>query len=218
MTSRPGDHRVAILTITVVCGLAGGLLASLIWHIDFGALLLVLFVSSVIATMVAFSLLTGEPAVGSPAWPGPGDASTPSLPSTSARFAPAVNRTVADSSAQPRPAAPGRVVLPLAGRSPEPVSDKRQWWAEASPNSSGKPASPLAPAPSLGNYQAHRALIAQCPHCGDFRIDVSSAGPSYSFRCRNPHCGNTWTWTPGSPWPAVVVRRNLPGGSPDRAK
>jgi hypothetical protein len=223
MTPRPGVHRVVILTITVVCGLAGGLLASLIWHIDSGALLLALFISSAIATVVAFSLLTGEREVRSPARPGPRDASPASWPSAPARSAPAFNRTgsvgpVADSSTQPRSDAPGRVVLPLADRSPEPGSGKRQWWTEASPNSSGKSANSPAPAPSLEDYQAHRALIAQCPHCGDFRIDVSSAGPNYSFRCRNSHCGNTWTWTPGSPWPAVVVRRNLPGSAPERAK
>jgi len=203
--TRRSDHRMAILLVTVVSGLAGGLLAHLIWrNVEAGALLLILFAGSAIATVAAFSLLTGE------TQPGPREAGSPSSPPAPVQTGSA--GPVLNSSTRSRPDTPGRVLLPLVEQSPVPVSGKRRWWAETSPNSGGRTATPPAPAPSLANYEAHRALIAQCPQCGDFRIDVSSAGSSYSFRCRNPRCANTWTWTPGSPWPAVVVRRNLTGG------
>jgi hypothetical protein len=67
------------------------------------------------------------------------------------------------------------------------------------------------PAPPLSSYDATSALIAQCPRCGEFRLDVSARPPGYAFRCV-AGCGNSWVWTPGTPWPPVVVRRNLSGG------
>lgn len=68
------------------------------------------------------------------------------------------------------------------------------------------------PAPPLSGYDAASALIAQCPRCGEFRLDVSTVSPGYAFRCV-AGCGNRWEWTPGTPWPPVVVRRNLSGRS-----
>jgi hypothetical protein len=62
---------------------------------------------------------------------------------------------------------------------------------------------------SLSSYATDRTLIAQCPRCGDFQLDMARHGEDYSFRCRNAPCGNVWDWTPGTAWPAVVVRRNL---------
>lgn len=89
---------------------------------------------------------------------------------------------------RPEPERPPRqLVLPLTGARTQPVGD---------------------------GYDPRRALIAQCPRCGEFRLDVTRAGAAYAFRCHNDSCANTWSWTPGTAWPAVVVRRNLTGPAP----
>lgn len=120
---------------------------------------------------------------------------------------------------------PARIALPLPGGSAPPSNGTatRQWWAEtpsaAAPSDRREPpALRRSPAPPLSSYDVESALIAQCPRCGEFRLDVSHVARAYAFQCRNASCGNTWSWTPGTPWPPVVVRRNLPGGSaPDGA-
>jgi len=124
---------------------------------------------------------------------------------------------------------PAKLVLPLAGPDAS-GSAPRQWWNErragAAPSGTAAGAAPLGtgqadrneaspgrgiPAPPLSSYDATSALIAQCPRCGEFRLDVSASPPGYAFRCV-AGCGNSWVWTPGTPWPPVVVRRNLSGG------
>lgn len=126
---------------------------------------------------------------------------------------------------------PAKLVLPLAG----PATGgnlPRQWWNErrgasaashatdtgATPPDAGQAdgsqpsPSRVVPAPPLSSYDPASALIAQCPRCGEFRLDVSASSPGYAFRCVIG-CGNRWEWTPGTPWPPVVVRRNLSGRS-----
>jgi hypothetical protein len=49
-----------------------------------------------------------------------------------------------------------------------------------------------------------KAVIAQCPHCADFRIDADSRSPHWRFACQA--CGWQWSWQPGTPWPEVHVR------------
>lgn len=49
-----------------------------------------------------------------------------------------------------------------------------------------------------------QAVIAQCPHCADFRIDADTRPPHWRFACRA--CGWQWSWQPGTPWPEVHVR------------
>ncbi|MGH3931193.1 MAG: hypothetical protein ACRDTF_14585, partial [Pseudonocardiaceae bacterium] len=93
-----------------------------------------------------------------------------------------------------------------------------QWWTEspsvaAPADRREPPAGRQSPAFKVSSYDAESALIAQCPRCGEFRLKVSEVAQAYAFRCRNERCGNTWSWTPGTSWPPVVVRRNLPGGS-----
>jgi hypothetical protein len=122
--------------------------------------------------------------------------------------------------------APARIALPLPGGSAPPSNGTatRQWWAEtpsaaASSDRRELSAHHRSPAPPLSSYDAESALIAQCPRCGEFRLDVSHVAQDYVFQCRNGSCGNTWNWTPGTPWPPVVVRRNLLGGpSPGGAR
>jgi hypothetical protein len=127
------------------------------------------------------------------------------------------------------PAEPAKVVLPLPREDAASASrsSPRQWWTEQQPTnavtsaagqSNRREGSPRkrTPAPPLSSYDAGSALIAQCPRCGEFRMDVHNTSAGYAFRCAR--CGNTWGWTPGTPWPPVVVRRRLPGDSvPDGA-
>ena len=49
-----------------------------------------------------------------------------------------------------------------------------------------------------------KAIIAQCPHCADFRINASPRAPLWWFACQA--CGLEWSWEPGTPWPEVHVR------------
>jgi hypothetical protein len=61
---------------------------------------------------------------------------------------------------------------------------------------------PVAAGRSVGDGDEHQ--IVQCPHCGDFYIEIDRAPAHLEFRCT--HCGHAWTWAPGVPWPRTVVR------------
>jgi hypothetical protein len=112
----------------------------------------------------------------------------------------------------PLPRAPGPAVeqahpAPVpAGRDPAPVVPERAWWTD--PVGQVRP-SPPHPGPAPREAGEQPPLVAQCPRCGEFHLDVARNGPAYAFRCHHPGCGHTWGWTPGTAWPAVVVRRNL---------
>jgi hypothetical protein len=54
-----------------------------------------------------------------------------------------------------------------------------------------------------------QALIAQCPRCGAFAVDVDNRGPEWLFACLE--CPQRWTWQPGTPWPGVQVRPEARG-------
>ncbi|HEV7653017.1 MAG TPA: hypothetical protein VGP26_33085 [Actinophytocola sp.] len=219
--ARRGDRQALVLVLTAACGLAGGLLAVGLLTERYEAAsvwvpLLIVSGVAVVATAVAFLVLTARPA---PAHRPPAAPPAPQRPHAAPRTAPPPSRPWYDATANqsPRPAqrppaapepqvAPGHVVLPL-----EAGNDAGgQWWNKSAPAAAAGHDSP--PAPDLPSHVADgTALVAQCPNCGDFRIDVHRADPGYAFRCRNPQCGEEWRWTPGTPWPSVVVRRNLTG-------
>jgi hypothetical protein len=96
-----------------------------------------------------------------------------------------------------------------------PAGAGSEWWTHpGTPPANPREAQPAGSAPPLSAYVAAGvALVAQCPNCGDFRLDVTRGEPAYAFRCGNPQCRHEWLWTPGADWPAVVVRRNLTGGA-----
>lgn len=75
---------------------------------------------------------------------------------------------------------------------------------------------PRASAEGLAGAVEQPPLIAQCPRCGEFRLDVVPDPTAYHLRCLGPACGHAWQWVPGTPWPPVVVRRDLagPGNGP----
>jgi hypothetical protein len=94
----------------------------------------------------------------------------------------------------PLPAQPGNVV----GSGPPDAP----WWDSAQGAPPPSPGAKRAPAPDLSTYLAS-TFIAQCPHCGAFRLDLRRARNGWDFRCES--CEYTWTWQPGTPWPPVRV-------------
>jgi hypothetical protein len=89
------------------------------------------------------------------------------------------------------------------------------WWASARamPPPGRSSAGPDA-TPDLSTYLAS-ALIAQCPRCGAFKLDIRRAPAKWAFRCES--CEHTWTWQPGTAWPQVRVapRRRTQPNAPD---
>ena len=200
MNSRGGDRQTVILFVTVAFGLAGGALVIPIVDLDPFVWFLVVIGAATLSTLVAFKLLTDEHR-SQPLRQGPPP--TPARQSTTTSYPAATSRAAS---------APTHVAHPV-----EPAG---QWWAQpGTPANNTRTAQPAGAAPPLSTYVATgAALVAQCPNCGDFRLDVARNEPAYSFRCRNPRCRHEWRWTPGTDWPAVVVRRNLTGEptAPDR--
>ncbi len=99
-----------------------------------------------------------------------------------------------------------------AGRSPRPAPEN--WWHAGAAPAPPSPEGRRAPAPDLATYvdpavtaRLNSATVAQCPRCGAFKLDVDHDRDPWAFHCRA--CDNTWTWRPGSPWPAVRVAPRL---------
>lgn len=179
------DGQPVMLVTTLLCAVLGGLLASFSWTVPSWQRALLVLLSAVIGTGVAFFLLTSA------------RQGTRHRPSTTAQT-------------------DATELTPLSNR-----STPRAWWNDtpsaAPSNRHEPPADSRPPTGPLSSYAEPESLIAQCPRCGELRLDVSEQREAYAFRCRNSSCRNTWTWTPDTPWPPVVVRRNLTGSpAPDR--
>ena len=92
-----------------------------------------------------------------------------------------------------------------ADRPPQPGA--KDWWQQpAGPPSPQRSGSRPAPAPDLSTY-LNSAVIAQCPRCGAFDLDIDHNRDPWAFHCRA--CDNTWAWRPGTPWPEVRVAPRL---------
>lgn len=199
----PGSRELLVVGATVLGGIAGGLLAVLWWQPDLAVGFLVLVVGALVGVASALLMTVprrqaGRAGLGTYVWA----PEEPSLVTPPRGIRPAL----------PPPAelAP-RVILPLPPD--EPRTETGEWWTRSSP--AHVPPAPPRPSvdalPPLGAYSTASAVIAQCPRCGDFRLDVTRAGPEYRFTCRS--CAYAWAWTPGTPWPPVAVRRNLRDGT-----
>jgi predicted Zn finger-like uncharacterized protein len=132
---------------------------------------------------------------------------------------------VADSGRQlstenPGPAFPGAAdppVQPGVVQLVQQPSDGQAWWAGQAADQAGQRLASAARPGTMANSGTadlsqflSQALIAQCPNCGAFRIDVNSHRPTeWAFRCQE--CHRQWTWRPGHPWPPVQVRPNARG-------
>jgi hypothetical protein len=90
-------------------------------------------------------------------------------------------------------------------------ADSGAWWEGHTADRSARPTG-SAPAPRAADLSQFldKALIAQCPNCGAFRIDVDSRrAAELAFGCQE--CRYQWTWQPGHPWPAIQVRPSARG-------
>ncbi|CRK59109.1 hypothetical protein [Alloactinosynnema sp. L-07] len=196
-----------LLPATIVAAVFGGVLGVRLWDVEFGPMLAVLVVTTALGTVASLGWVRAEPE------PGQSIAQPTPPPDALPRPSPA-----------PTPPAPRQQLYQPpqrpADQAPQTVPSEAAAWWNKSPQSPPKPADTalVAQAPPLSSYQAHRARHVQCPGCGGFEIDLNSDGESYTFRCRNEHCGQIWQWAPGTAWPPTVVRRNLTGHEPDQAE
>jgi hypothetical protein len=199
---KPANRQAVILALTILSGLAGASLASAFLNVGTGTAVFIVDIGAAVGAAVAYLLLTADSPVTRTLPP-------PIRPNDQSLWRPPPAQSqLPQQPPQPAPPRPSQLTVPLAGGNAP--SGGRQWWTER--NSTATPrdgAMAVTDAPPLSSYRPQDALIAQCPRCGDFRIDAVRQGGDYAFRCRNERCANTWTWTPGTPWPAVVVRRNL---------
>jgi hypothetical protein len=219
---RPGPARPVEfwwILLVLAAALIGGLAAAALVH----ASLIMAVVVSVIAAAIAVLALRMAPAVArgpetfgsAPVVPPPGSPADPSppppvpvfrAPEPSAPRPPAPPETVVDGSASPAETVVEMLPLPPPPGE-EPRSADAPWWDPA-PGAPPRPSANAqrAPAPDLTTYLAS-TLIAQCPRCGAFRLDIRQAGDAWDFRCED--CEHAWAWRPGTAWPPVRVTPGL---------
>lgn len=219
MTARGPDSIVGGLEavlwslIIVAASVAGGLAAATL--VDLPSIWIAVAIPAVIGSVIEAAVLYRRP--GSAGKPGNGPETAeprsvprPEVPSGryDAHFRghqdPAPGPAAAESAAMVQ-------VLPV----PSAASVETPWWAAARvmppPERSN---AGLVATPDLSTFLAS-ALIAQCPRCGAFKLDIKRAPARWACRCES--CEHTWTWQPGTAWPQVRVaprRRGLPA-APD---
>ena len=213
-----GPPQLLWALLVIAAALVGALAAAALVH------------TSLVVTVIA-AVVTGGIAVAvfrSPARPGersaPSGSTAPSRPVTgpgpATVPAPPSGPVTVPAPVSPPAAVPGPGTVPGSAETavqllplpPTPGENQSRsaaapaWWDAA--QTGPPPPSPAAqrvPAPALSTYLAS-TFIAQCPHCGAFRLDIRGAGCGWDFRCEA--CDYVWTWQPGTPWPPVRV---MPG-------
>ncbi|MFE9750488.1 hypothetical protein ACFYOT_36760 [Saccharothrix saharensis] len=170
--------------LTAVCAALGGLVGLQLLDLGFWRAVTVVFVGGFFGVVVALGLLTVD-------------------------RLPAPHRMPVAQREPVRTAPPE----PVGARAePEPAAANRTWWSETpARTATGPPPASADPRPSRDGYDVDNSVVAQCPRCGDFRLDLEQDADTYAFHCRNPKCGHRWEWRAGAPWPTTVVRRNLTG-------
>lgn len=172
-----------VLVLTAVCAAAGALTGLQVWDLGFWRSTAVVVVGALLGVLLAFGLLTTDRRVITP------NHHPPPVP---AEREPAFTHATPSSGSQSQPEA----------------KSVRTWWTETPAAPATAPTRPHEPGQG---YDVARAVVAQCPRCGDFRLDLEQDGDACAFHCRNPNCGHRWEWRAGTPWPTTVVRRNLTG-------
>jgi hypothetical protein len=231
-TREPGDNRRDLLwsALIIVAAVVGGLAAAAITN---ESTRVSVAVSVLIAAVVVLALYQGvfdrRQGAGrrrAGAGPGPGGPGPGPGPGGSGPKGPAVARApAADATGAERfgaetrppgqhdgqPPVPGAPVQPGVVRliqQPPPAGSA--WWEEHQAGTPDRRAARPAPPRQVALSQfLDQTLIAQCPNCGAFRIDVDNRAPEWLFRCLE--CGQRWTWQPGQPWPPIEVRPNARG-------
>jgi hypothetical protein len=215
MSQLPGDMRkpedkqadLAWFALLIVASALGGLAAA---DITRESNFVAVAVSLLIAAILVFAHYQGfldprgparEPPVGPPAGPTPDRPVDPGMHriDPGATIPPSGQRPVPD-----EPVKPGAVQLV------QQQSSGGGWWEGHVTAPSGGRAAP-SPGPRKVDLSQFldQALIAQCPNCGAFKIDVDNRAAEWIFGCRE--CRRRWTWQPGRPWPPIQVRPNARG-------
>jgi hypothetical protein len=90
----------------------------------------------------------------------------------------------------------------------DPDQPEPSWWDQQQADQSLPIVSdPRTRAPVELDRYVQRSQIAQCPRCGNFKLDVSHEPIGYSLKCQQ--CRHMWSWTPGSTWGALNVDRTI---------
>jgi hypothetical protein len=177
------------LGLSVVAGVAGGIIANLIWNRP--PIYLGLIVGAVIG---AAAFLAWERYLAG------GGTAGGEVVNRQHEYAAHQQAEAADPAAAPVDA----------------VAGGQARWGDGSPAGRGRtvsgrrPSRPIeaGPSPDLARLVRPERLQApvrlrQCPRCGSFEVDPAAASGVYTFACRA--CEHTWRWAPGEPWSRVVV-------------
>jgi hypothetical protein len=125
---------------------------------------------------------------------------SPAQPRQPAQPGTAQPGTAQSGTAQPTAVQPGAVRLVQS----QPGG---AWWeGHVQPGSAQPPGSGSGtrPRPVALSHFLDQAIIAQCPKCGAFAVDVDNRAAEWLFSCQE--CEQRWTWQPGRPWPAIHLR------------
>jgi hypothetical protein len=186
----------------IAAALVGGLAAADLAHVSTAVAVGCSVGVGLLAAVAAYRGLLDQALPGSERRPGGLPESGPS------RAGPVPSRTWSSSGADQRP---GPAIDPPAQQGVVRLVQADQghgaWWEQGVTDA---PASQTVPAggpprADLSQY-LDQALIAQCPNCGSFRVDVDSRTAPWRFGCLE--CRKSWPWEPGQPWPTINVRPN----------
>jgi len=205
-----GPPRALWSLAVILASILGGLAAAAVVHL--ASRWIAVAIAAVIGSAVALALRRRSPAA--PAQdPGLAGLAQPGfVPGAVDSYGVPAGRPAAE----PVPARPGEPpAVVQVHRLPSAPGEDRPWWiaARETARPAGQDAS-MIPAPDLSSYLAS-AMIAQCPRCGAFRLDIRRGAARWTCRCEA--CGHTWAWQPGTAWPQVRVapRRRKEEATPD---
>jgi hypothetical protein len=108
-----------------------------------------------------------------------------------------------------RPPAPDVPVQPGLVRLVQPGASGAWWEGQTAAGAGPQEPAPAAVPPADLSKFIDKVLIAQCPNCGAFGVDVNDQAPELIFGCQE--CRHRWTWQPGQPWPVLRVRPSVRG-------
>ena len=207
-----GPGGVVWSVIIVAASVVGGLAAAAFVRLQ--SIWIAVAIPAILGPIVAQAVLYRRPGLEKERGNRPGSASRsesrPEVPSGRNQGHNRGHEQPAQGQAATEPAAVVQVLPAPAA----PAADA-PWWASgrAMPPPGRSSAGPDA-TPDLSTYLAS-ALIAQCPRCGAFKLDIRRAPAKWAFRCES--CEHTWTWQPGTAWPQVRVapRRRTQPNAPD---
>jgi hypothetical protein len=207
--SSPGSPGGVVWSLIIVAAsVVGGLAAAAFVRLQ--SIWIAVAISAILGPVVAQAVLYRRPGLEKERGTRPGSASR----SESRPEVPSGRNRGHEQPAPGRAAAEPAAVVQVLPAPAAPAADA-PWWvsARATPPPGRSSAGPDA-TPDLSTYLAS-ALIAQCPRCGAFKLDIRRAPAKWAFRCES--CEHTWTWQPGTAWPQVRVapRRRTQPNAPD---